>query len=361
MISFETIAQKALTNTPLTQDECLHILTEGDLLTCLNHAFTVRKQFFDNKVAIHIINNAQNGACPEDCGYCPQAKNSSAPIEKYRLKSEFEILEEARQAYESGAKRYCMVSSGRGPKEKRISDLATMIKKIKAKYPIEICVSAGLLDEDKAAVLKEAGLDRLNHNLNTSEKHYPKICTTHTYEDRLQTLEAAQKTGLEICSGIIIGMGESHEDMITVAQELRRLEAPSIPVNYLVPIKGTQFEEMPDLTPEFCLRVLALFRFTNPKAEIRVAAGRELHFRSMEVMSLYPANSLFLEGYLNTRGQEALKLYQMIQDAGFEIESEKSIDDMVQKEQAKESIKQATDSIVMKTLEDLRPAIQEKA
>ena len=356
MISFESISEKSLANTPLTQDDCHFILNEGDLLTCLHHAFSVRKTFFENKVAIHIINNAQNGSCPEDCGYCPQAKNSKAPIEKYRLKSEFEILEEARQAYESGAKRYCMVSSGRGPKDKRISDLASMIKKIKSKYPIEICVSAGLLDEDKAAVLKEAGLDRLNPNLNTSENHYPKICTTHTYQDRLQTLQAAQKNGLEVCSGIIIGMGENNEDIIKVAQELRQLEAPSIPVNYLVPIKGTQFEEMPNLTPDYCLRILCLFRFSNTKAEIRVAAGRELHFRSMEGMSLYPANSLFLEGYLNTKGREALKLYQMIQDAGFEIESEKSIDEMVKKEQSKESAKHAADSIVMKTLDDLRPA-----
>ena len=181
----------------------------------LNSAFEVRSQFVGKTVTVHIINNAQNGFCPEDCHYCAQAKTSKASIEEYPLKSDQEILDEAKNAYEKGAHRYCMVFAGRGPSSGRVEHLARLIRNIKSQYPLEVCVSAGLLDEDKARTLKEAGLDRLNHNLNSSQKHYPKICTTHTYEDRLNTLNSARKAGLQLCSGVILGMGWEKEKSST--------------------------------------------------------------------------------------------------------------------------------------------------
>ncbi|OGQ69067.1 MAG: biotin synthase BioB [Deltaproteobacteria bacterium RIFCSPLOWO2_12_FULL_50_11] len=330
---YQDLAEKGMKKERLSQGLCETILTSPDieLLPLLDAAFQVRKKFAGLKVKIHILNNAQNGHCPEDCHYCAQAKSSEAAIEEYPLKNDDEILAEAREAYLSGAFRYCMVFAGRGPSKERVVRLASLIRKIKAKYPIEVCVSAGLLDREKATLLKEAGLDRLNHNLNTSERHYPKICTTHTYEDRLSTLRAARQAGLEVCSGMIVGMGESPEEVITVAVRLREVEARSIPVNFLIPIKGNVLAQPHNLTPEYCLRVLCLFRFLNPDAEIRVAAGREYHLRHLEVLCLYPADSLFLEGYLNVQGAESLRVLQMIKDAGFEIQSDRPLDEIFQR------------------------------
>jgi biotin synthase len=271
-------------------------------------------------VQVHILNNAQNGRCAEDCGYCSQSKLSTAPLRPYSWKSKRELVEEARAAHAAGAYRYCMAASGRGPSLSQVDELVDAVREIKRQVPVQVCVSVGLLDEAKARKLKEAGVDRLNHNLNTSEGHYPKICTTHTYADRVATLHAAKRAGLEACSGLIIGMGEGDDDIVDVALELRRLEVPSIPVNFLIPIDGNPICSDRSLTPQRCLRVLALFRLSNPSAEIRAAGGREGHLGALEPLALYPANSLFVEGYLTTRGRDARATYRMIRDAGFEVE-----------------------------------------
>ncbi len=360
---YNNLADQSVNGEILSLDTCRTILlsSEIELLPLLNSAYEVRKKFVGKEVMIHIIDNAQNGYCPEDCHYCAQAKTSRADIEEYPLKPDEEILAEARRAYESGAFRYCMVFAGRGPSQRRTEHLARLIKEIKSKYPIEICVSTGLLDEQKAQILKNAGLDRLNHNLNTSERHYPNICTTHTYADRINTLKAAKKVGIELCSGMIFGMGEGTDDIIEVAYTLRELEVPSIPANFLVPIKGNNLAEVNDLTPEYCLRVLCLLRFLNPKAEIRVAAGREIHLHSMEVLSLYPANSLFLDGYLNTRGASRAKTLRMIKDAGFTIKSEQDLDQLLENEEKDRKLcYTANEEQLMKRLADLRPYLRSK-
>jgi biotin synthase len=213
-----------------------------------------------------------------------------------------------------------MVLSGRGPTLERTRKLAGLIRTVKQRYPIEVCLSAGLLEEEHARILAEAGLDRLNHNLNTSETHYEQVCSTHTYADRIRTLQAAKKCGIEPCSGFILGMGESSQDIVELSFRLRELEVPSIPVNFLIPIDGNPLQSDGSLTPERCLRALALVRFINPRAEIRAAGGREGHLRSLQALALYPANSLFVEGYLTTRGDAVEDTYRMIREAGFEIE-----------------------------------------
>lgn len=245
------------------------------------------------------------------------------------MKDDAEILDEAERAYQAGAFRYCLVMSGRGPSRAGTEQLARLVRRIKETYPIEVCVSAGLLDDDKAAVLAAAGLDRLNHNLNTSEEHYAEICTTHTYQDRIDTLRAAKRNGIETCSGLIAGMGEPAGDLVEIAKTLRALGSESIPVNFLLPFEGNVLQDAAGLTPEYCLRVLAMFRLTNPAAEVRCTAGREFHLRSMEVLSLYPANSLFLDGYLNAKGAAVTRTYQMIVDAGFEIVSDHRVTDLL--------------------------------
>lgn len=331
---------------------------EIDLLSLVHAAYSVRAARWGKTVQVHILNNAANGKCPEDCSYCTQAKTSEVDIEEYPMKTTEEILAEAKLAYENGAFRYCMVFSGRGPSTGRTEQLAALVSEIKATYPLEVCVSAGLLDDEKAAVLADAGLDRLNHNLNTSEEHYAEICTTHTYQDRLETLRAAKRNGLETCSGLIAGMGEPASDLVEIALTLRSIGAESIPVNFLLPFEGNELVEPAGLSPEYCIRVLCMFRFSNPSAEIRIAAGREFHLRSMEVMSLYVANSLFLEGYLNAKGAASNRTYEMITDAGFEIVSDFSADGLVDRAEtrADEHPVEINGKSVIKDLQDLRPA-----
>ncbi len=333
-------SKRALEGQSFGDAELLSLLRpEVPLLPLLHEAFRVREHSFGRRVRVHILNNAQNARCPEDCGYCSQSKISDAPLQPYAWKPLPELLNEARRACDAGAFRYCMVASGRGPTTRQTDELAQIVRTIKKEVPVEICVSVGLLDDEKAQTLKDAGVNRLNHNLNTSESHYPKICSTHTYRDRVNTIMSAHRAGLETCSGMIMGMGESDADIIEVARELRKLEVPSIPVNFLIPIEGNPVVSDGSLTPERALRVLALFRLVNPRAELRAAGGREGHLRSMEGLALYPANSLFVEGYLTTRGREAQDTYRMIRDAGFEVEradgtiaswSELGLDDVFQ-------------------------------
>jgi biotin synthase len=275
---------------------------------------------------VHVLNNVQNGLCPEDCGYCSQSKRSDSAIRKYPMKSEGEILEEAARAAAAGATRYCMVLSGRGPTLATTRELAGLIRKVKQRHPIEVCLSVGILGEEHARILAEAGLDRLNHNLNTSERHYPEICSTHTFADRVATLRAAKKCGIEPCSGLIAGMGERSEDLVEVAFDLRELEVPSIPVNFLIPIEGNPVRSDGSLSPERALRVLAMMRLVNPRAEIRVAGGREGHLRALGALALWPANSLFVDGYLTTRGDAVNETYRMIEDAGFEVDGNPEYD-----------------------------------
>ncbi|RAP33014.1 biotin synthase BioB [Candidatus Marinamargulisbacteria bacterium SCGC AG-410-N11] len=344
-----SIYQKCTTKQSITQSEALKILAEVPLLDLVQTAYKVRYEKWKNTVTIHIINNIQNGFCPEDCSYCAQAKTAKTGINDYPIKSDEEILNEAKAAYERGAFRYCMVSAGRGPSKRRVSKLAELISKIKEKYPIQVCLSPGLLNDESATTLKEAGLDRLNHNLNTSKNRYQEICSTHTYQDRLNTLQSAKKAGLELCSGMIVGMGESNEEIIELATKFKELEVPSIPINFFIPIEGTPLSQKTptNLSPEFCVRILCLMRFFNPNAEIRIAAGRELHLRSLQGLALHAANSIFMDGYLNATGTNQVETLQIIKDNGFTIESEFDLELL---------LKTSELNVKLKSLSELNPA-----
>jgi len=319
--TYVDLAERALRDEPPTEAQCRWILDGEDvaLLPLLHAAFVPRERHFGREVMVHILNNVQNGLCPENCGYCSQSKDSESGIRKYPLKSDEEIFAAAETAAKAGASRYCMVLSGRSPTLERTRKLAGLIRGVKERYPIEVCISAGFVDEERARILADAGLDRLNHNLNTSESHYGEICSTHTFADRIATITAAKKCGIGTCSGLIIGMGESSSDIVEVGVRLRELEVESIPVNFLIPIDGNPVVSDFSLTPERCLRALALMRLINPRAEIRVAGGREGHLRGLGSLALWPANSLFVEGYLTTRGDAVNETYSMIRDAGFEV------------------------------------------
>lgn len=315
------LAGQVLAGHQLTREEGLAILSADDsqVLALVDAAWRIRREHFGNQVQLYFLKNAQSGICPEDCGYCSQNVKSTADIDKYRLLDEEQILAGAKQAYESQARTYCIVTSGRGPTDKDIDHLSGVVRKIKDEYGLHICCCLGLLEDRHARKLAEAGVDRVNHNLNTSRNYYEEICTTHTFDDRMNTLKAVRESGMELCCGIIAGMGEDSGDIVDVALQLARMKVESIPVNFLNAIAGTQLEGLKVLTPRLCLKVLCLFRMANPATEIRIAGGREVNLRSMQAMGLYAANSLFVSDYLTTKGQSAEDDFRMIEDLGFKI------------------------------------------
>ena len=292
---------------------------DEDMLTLLQASYRIRNHYFGNQVQLYYLKNAKSGLCPEDCGYCSQSKISDAPIEKYVWLNEEKLFAGAQQAADNQAKTYCIVASGRGPTNREVEHVAGVVKRIKKELGLHICCCLGLLKPEQAKTLAEAGVDRINHNLNTSREYYETICTTHTYQDRLDTLQVASDAGMELCSGVIVGMGETDADLVGVACELKTLNVKSIPINFLTSIEGTPLENVDQLTPQRCLKALCLFRFMHPSTEIRIAGGREVHLRSLQALGLYPANSIFVSDYLTTAGQESHEDFDMIRDLGFEI------------------------------------------
>lgn len=321
--SWQQLADKALLSQVLTRTESLAVLQAPDdaILDQLAAAYRVRRHYWGNRVRLHFLLNAQSGLCPEDCHYCSQSKISGAEIEKYPLMATEKIVAAADRAHQLKAGTFCMAISGRTPSEKVFAGVLDAVRSVKEKYPMRVCTTLGLLDADQARQLAVAGVDRINHNLNTAEAHHDDICTTHTFQDRLSTVQAVQAAGLTTCSGGIFGMGESDDDIVDLALSLRELNVTSVPLNFLIPIAGTPFAERRELTPQRCLRILCLFRLLLPAQEIRIAGGREVHLRSLQPLGLYAANSIFVGDYLTTPGQSAQQDYEMIRDAGFEIES----------------------------------------
>lgn len=315
------LADRILEGHELTADEGLSILrsSDDDLLDLLAATYRVRRRHFGRKVHLYFLKNAKSGLCPEDCGYCSQSILSEAEIPRYALLNEAKLMEGAERAVASQARTYCIVASGRGPSNREVEHIASTVAKIKDKFGLHICCCLGLLNEEQAQRLKEAGVDRINHNLNTSRKFYDQICSTHSYEDRLNTLQVARKAGMELCSGLIVGMGETDQDLVDIAFELRTLGVHSTPVNFLHSIDGTPLERKWDLNPRYCLKTLCLFRMANPAVELRVSGGREVNLRSMQAMGLYAANSMFVSDYLTTKGQPAEDDFRMVEDLGFEI------------------------------------------
>ena len=323
MKDYSILERKALQNESLANQEMLAVLEtpDEDLLLLVHAAYRVRHRFFGNSVRLHVLQNAKSGLCPEDCAYCSQSAVSTADIGKYPLLPREQILDGARKAKAGRALRYCIVTSGRGPTDREVDTVADIVREVKQTVDIDICCCMGLLDEAQARTLKAAGVDRVNHNLNTGARHHGNIVSTHTYSDRLNTLKAVKAAGIETCCGGIVGMGESRQDIVDLAVAVRELDIDSIPVNFLHPIDGTPLAGRKPMSPQDGLKVLCLFRFVNPNKEIRIAGGRELTLGSLQALALYPANSVFMEGYLTTGGQSTSETHRLIEDLGFEVEA----------------------------------------
>jgi biotin synthase len=316
------LAEKVLEGQEITNEEALSILEcpDEELLLLLHGAYQIRKHYYGNLVKLNMIINTKSGACPENCGYCSQSIVSTAPIETYRMMDKDEMVKGAETAYNLNVGTYCIVASGRGPTNRDVDKVVDAVKEIKDTYGLKVCACLGILKPEQAARLKEAGVDRYNHNLNTSARNHENITTSHTYDDRVNTVNVVKDSGISPCSGVIVGMKETKQDVIDMARSLKVLDADSIPVNFLHAIDGTPLEGTDELDPRYCLKVLALFRFINPTKEIRISGGREVNLRSLQPFGLYAANSIFVGDYLTTAGQESTADHKMLEDMGFEID-----------------------------------------
>ncbi|MCE5090473.1 biotin synthase BioB [Staphylococcus devriesei] len=316
------LAQRILNQEALTKTEALELFENPNIDTfdLLHEAYIVRKHYYGKKVKLNMILNAKSGICSEDCGYCGQSVKMKQK-QRYALVESEKIKAGAQVASDNHIGTYCIVMSGRGPTNKEVNHICDTVQDIKELHPqLKICACLGLVDEEQADKLKEAGVDRYNHNLNTSERYHEEVVTTHTYQNRVDTIEIMKEHHISPCSGVICGMGETQEDIIDMAFALKAIDADSIPINFLHPIKGTKFGGLDLLSPMKCLRIIAMFRLINPTKEIRIAGGREVNLRSLQPLALQAANSIFVGDYLITGGQPNELDYQMLEDLGFEID-----------------------------------------
>lgn len=272
-------------------------------------AQSIHRQHFDpNEVQVSTLLSIKTGKCPEDCTYCPQSIRYETGLSYESLMEVKEVLEQAKKAKESGAQRFCMGAAWRSPKDRDIAKVTAMVKGVK-ELGLESCMTLGMLTDEQANHLAEAGLDYYNHNLDTSEEYYKEIITTRTYQDRLDTLESVRNAGIKVCSGGIVGMGEQKQDRINLLVTLANLpkHPESVPINMLVKVKGTPLENEDDLEPFEFLRTIAVARIIMPQSYVRLSAGREQMNEQMQSLAfLAGANSIFYgEKLLTTDNPES--------------------------------------------------------
>lgn len=353
-MELETMTATALQGHSISREQALDILQAPDsqTLAIVAAAGQVRRKFFGTGVRLNYLVSLKSGMCPENCSYCSQALGSDAGILRYTWLSDDEVHEAVEAGVSHGASTVCLVASGRGPSKREVDKVAGIVAKIHHDHPsLHICTCLGFIDDDKAQQLHEAGSDRYNHNLNTAESHYGDICSTHSYEDRVNTMQTAKKAGISPCTGLIAGMGETDKQLVEVAFALRELGAESVPVNFLLPFEGTPLQAHRELTPQRCLRILSMMRFIHPDAEIRSAAGREYHIRTLQPLVLEVCNSIFLGDYLTSEGQTGKDDLSMIADMGFHVEVAEGEGDICFGEGPHDSAKAAVDAKI-KVLEE---------
>ena len=313
------ITAKALKNKPITPNEAKYLISpKTDFHELLHGANKIREHFKGRKVGLCSIINAKSGNCTEDCKFCAQSSHHSAEIKKYPLVDSKNIIAGYKQSKNISAQGFSIVTSGNRLSEKDFSSLCRVSKKITVslKGPY-VCASLGRLSEEQIKRLKESGIKRLHHNLETSRKHFRKICSTHTYDERIQNIKNIKKTGLKICSGGIFGMGETWDDRIDMAFTLRNLKVDSVPLNFLIPVKGTCLENIAPLTPQEILKIIALYRYILPDYNIRVCAGREKNLGDMQSWIFYAgANGMMIGGYLTQAGRKVEDDLRMVKELG---------------------------------------------
>ena len=315
----EEMKDKILLGKWIGREEALR-LAEEPLEELRQAADEIRRKVCGSGFDLCTIVNAKCGRCSEDCRYCAQSAHyRTACEESYPLLSTQELLEDARRNAQQGVLRYSIVTSGRRLSEEEVEQACESIHRIRAEVPIEVCVSFGLLDEVQFRKIKAAGASRVHCNLESSARYFPSVCTTHTYEEKIRTLQAAKRAGLSICSGGILGLGETMEDRIDMVLTARELGVKSIPVNLLNPIPGTPYENRVPLDNEEACRCVALFRFLIPDASIRLAGGRGLLGDKGEACFLSGANAAISGDMLTTAGITVETDMELLRSSGFEV------------------------------------------
>lgn len=319
---FDELVTRIQSGGEITFDEALALgeFDGGRLNELFLAALQVTRHFHGNRVDLCSIINAKSGRCSEDCAFCAQSGHYRTGAPVYPLLSKEEVLERACEMEQKGARRFALVTSGRGIPDGDFEKVLDIYETLREKTGLCLCASLGIIDYDKALRLKEAGVTMYHHNLETSRSYYPEICTTHSFEERVETIHAAKAAGLGICSGGIIGLGENWRHRVEMAFQLKELGAVSVPVNILTPIEGTPLWGKPVPLPLEVLKTAAMFRLALPGALVRLCGGREAALRDLQSLALLAGvNGLMVGNYLTTGGRRVEDDLQMVKDLGLEV------------------------------------------
>jgi len=316
-MEIQKLSREIIDGKRLKREDDLSCFKTTDLKELCQEADNIRAALCGDEIDLCSIINGKSGKCSEDCKFCAQSSWFDTYIKEYDLLDMDTITADCRKHAAKGILRYSIVTAGREIKRKDLKRLSEIYKRMKEECGIHLCASHGLLSEEALIVLKDSGVSTYHENIETSKRNFPNVCTTHTYEDKIRGIKLAQKVGLNVCSGGIIGMGETFEDRLDMAVSLSELGIQSIPVNGLTPIKGTPYEKLAPLTEDEILRTIAMFRFINPTAKIRLAAGRKLMEDSGRKAFRAGANAAITGDYLTTSGNNIDEDKKMLSEMGF--------------------------------------------
>lgn len=317
-MTLDSLTKKVLRGEQITRDEALY-LYERPLEELCGSADKIRRHFCASRFDLCTIINGKSGRCSENCKFCAQSAHNHTGVTEYPLLPDEEILAQAESNHRQGVLRYSIVTSGKQLSDGEVDRMCSLVRRIREEVGISVCVSFGLLSEAQFRSLKEAGVTRVHNNLETSERNFPHVCTTHTFADKVQAIRAARAAGLSVCSGGIMGLGETVEDRIDMAFSLRELGIKSVPVNMLNPIPGTPFEKNPRLTAEDMRRIVAVYRFILPDASIRLAGGRGLLPDKGRGCFTSGANAAISGDMLTTAGITVKTDLELLNELGYEV------------------------------------------
>ena len=322
-ILIEKMTEYVLGGGQINFEDAESLLSTNDINTLANCANTITRKFNGDLVDIETLINAKSGRCPEDCSFCAQSTfyNDNTGIKKYPLLPKDVIIEQAIRAKERGSTSFCLVCAYRSPPEKDFEQICDTIQEIKKNVRIDINVSLGFMTRERAKRLRSLGVKRYNHNLETSESYFSQICKTHDFSDRVKTAKIVKEEGLELCSGGIIGMGESQKQRLELGFALRSLQPDEVPINILISRDGTPLANLTPLDPMEAIKTIAVWRFVMPKTILKIAGGREVHLKDKEKIALKAgANGIITGGYLTTGGNDSHKDITMIKEIGLKTE-----------------------------------------
>lgn len=320
-----TTAENVLSGGILSPEEALRLAEAkgSDLFLLFAEASRIREKFKGSSASLCSIINAKSGRCPENCAFCAQSSAHSTNAQVYPLVDEEQLVACAKGAEENGARCYGIITSGTGIKPgKELETICSALKRIRQETTIEPSCSLGILDTETAQILKEAGMVTYHHNLETSRSFFHNICTTHDYEEDVQTVRAVKQAGLRICCGGIFGLGENFSHRVEMAETLRELDVDTVPINFLNPVEGTRLENASFLTPMECLKIIALYRFMLPAKSLTVCGGREKNLRELQSwIFLAGASGMMTGNYLTTPGRAPEQDRQMLDDLELTVET----------------------------------------